>query len=292
MRELHIPTVSRLMVNGSLLERLLQGVQPSVTELYVTSSNLDDLLSRPRVAIVGSRKVSPYGRLVTDQFASELARAGVVVVSGLALGVDAIAHRAALAAGGLTLAVLPSSLEQIYPRSHHGLARQIVGQGGALLTEYASGTRTYKNQFIERNRIVSGISDVLLITEAASNSGTMHTARFALEQGKDVLAVPGNITSPTSEGTNRLIREGAAPALSVQDVFEVLHIAPQPPKQTVQGSTPAEQCILELLTADVRDGGELLARSGLSVEQFNQTFTMMEITGKVQPIGSNQWSLY
>ncbi len=291
MREQTAIPVNTLTVKDSVFEPLLQGVLPAVHTLYIESDNLEDLLARPRVAIVGSRKVSPYGKAVTQQFAGELARAGVVIVSGLAFGVDAIAHRAALEAGGLTLAVLPSSLEQIYPRSHHGLARQIISQGGALITEYSSGTRTYKNQFIERNRIVSGMSNVLLITEAALTSGTMHTARFALEQGKEVLAVPGNITSPTSEGTNRLIRTGAQPATCVQDVFDILGVSPTTAAIKVRGSNPEEQCILDLLSNNITDGAELLTRSKLSVERFNQAFTMMEITGKVRSLGANQWTL-
>ncbi len=290
MREQNILLVNTLTVTGSAFQPLLQGVRPAVTQLFIQSDNLDDLLARPRIAIVGSRKVSPYGRQVTHQFATELARAGVVIVSGLALGVDAIAHRAALEAGGLTIAVLPSSLQKIYPSSHQQLAQDIVRRGGALISEYVSSTRAYKNQFIERNRIVSGIADALLITEAAIDSGTMHTARFALEQGKDVLAVPGNVTSPTSAGTNNMIRQGAVPAISVQDVFDLLGITPQPVKPAVQGGNSEEQCILDLLAEDIQGGNELLARSGLPIEQFNQTFTMMEITGKVRSLGANQWT--
>ncbi len=284
-------TVTRVTVTGSNFEKLTQGVMPAVTHLYVASDNLDDLLSRPKVAIVGSRKVSQYGQEVTYKFASELARAGVVIVSGLALGVDAIAHKAALEAGGLTIAVLPSSLQKIYPASHHNLAQQITNQGGALISEYEAGTRAYKNQFIERNRIVSGISDALLITEAAVTSGTMHTARYALEQGKEVLAVPGNITSPVSEGTNNLIKTGAAVATSVQDVFNTLGIAPAMARPAIKGENNAEQCILDLLCNDVSDGEELLIRSELPVTEFNQAFTMMEITGKVRALGANRWTV-
>lgn len=281
------------MVKGSVFELVLQGITPAVETIYIQSNNLDDLMSRPRVAIVGTRKVTLYGKTVTHQFASELAKAGVVIVSGLAIGVDAIAHRAALEAGGLTIAVMPCGLGQIYPSSHCGLAEQILEQGGALISEYPPGSNiAYKNQFVERNRIVSGMSDALLITEATANSGTMHTARFALEQGKDILAVPGNITSPTSIGTNNLIRTGATPASSTQDVFNILGISAQATKPTVRGSTPEEQCILDLLSSDIRDGTELLARSRLPIDQFNQTFTMMEITGKIRSLGVNQWTIH
>lgn len=286
-------SVTTLTVSESAFASVFDGIMPAVRTLYICSDNLDDLLSRPRVAIVGSRKVTPYGKAVTSQFAGDLARQGVVIVSGLAYGVDAIAHEAALEAGGLTIAVLPSSLERIYPTGHTGLARRIIEQGGALISEYPPGsTIAYKNQFVERNRIVSGMSDALLITEAAINSGTMHTARFALEQGKDVLAVPGNITSPTSAGTNNLIRVGALPATEPQDVLNVLGLQSQAAKPAVKGSTPDEQLILNLLSQDIHDGHELLARASLPITEFNQVLTMMELTGKVKALGANQWAIH
>jgi DNA processing protein len=282
--------VNTLTVEGSKYEVVFQGILPSVSKLFYTANDLDDLLSRPRVAIVGSRKITPYGKAVTAQFASELARQGIVIVSGLAYGVDAVAHRAALEAGGLTIAVLPGSVETPYPAAHRGLAEQIVQGGGALLSEYPAGTVTYPSNFVERNRIVSGMSNALLITEAAVNSGTMHTARFALEQGKDVFAVPGNITSPTSSGTNNLLKSGAAPATSTEDILHVLGLQPQTAK-SIRGGNTAEQCILDLLAADYSDGSAILERSQLPAEQFNQALTMLEITGKVRALGNNYWAI-
>lgn len=283
--------VNMLTVSESGLAPIFEGILPTVDTLYVRSDNVEDLFSRPRVAIVGSRRVTPYGKAVTMQFAGELAKQGVVIVSGLAIGVDGFAHRAALEAGGLTIAVLPGSVETPYPSRHSGLAQGILEQGGALISEYPAGAIAYKNQFIERNRIVAGMSDALLITEAAINSGTMHTARFALEQGKDVLAVPGNITSPLSAGTNNLIKSGALPATRVEDVLTVLGLKTQTPLK-IAGNTPYEQTILDLLQADVRDGSQLLERAALPVDQFNQTLTMLEITGKIRALGNNQWSVY
>lgn len=283
--------VNELTLADSAFGPVFEGILPAVERLFIRGDNLGDLLSRPRVAIVGSRKVTPYGRAVTTQFAGELARQGIVIVSGLAFGVDAIAHQAALEAGGLTIAVLPSSVSKIYPSAHANLARRIVERGGALLSEYPPGADiAYKNQFVERNRIVSGMSDALLITEAAVNSGTMHTARFALEQGKDVLAVPGNITSPTSVGTNNLLKAGAAPATGPEDVLAVLGLKPAAAEADAIGSTDEEQLILDLLLANVSDGNELLARSELPVGLFNQTLTMLELTGKIKALGANQWS--
>jgi DNA processing protein len=283
--------VTTLTVKGSPYEPVFEGITPAVEQLFVRSDNFQDLLARPRVAIVGSRKISAYGKAVTAQFAGQLAKQGIVIVSGLAYGVDSIAHRAALEAGGLTIAVLPSSVEEVYPAAHRNLAEEIVRSGGALLSEYPEGTPSYPVNFIERNRIVSGMSSVLLITEAADKSGTMHTARFALEQGKEVLAVPGNITSPTSVGTNNLIKTGAITVTSPEDVLGVLGFKRNTQAARVKGSNGIEQCILDLLTENISDGNELLSHSRLSSSEFNQALTMMEITGKVKALGANQWTI-
>ena len=282
--------VTTLTVPDLPIASVFEGIVPAVGRLYVTGG-LNELLLRPRVAIVGSRKISQYGKVVTARLARELVQQGIVIVSGLAYGVDATAHRGALEAGGLTIAVLPSSLDEIYPAAHRNLASAIVEGGGALISEYPKGTPTLKHNFIGRNRIVSGMSDALLITEAAENSGTMHTARFALEQGKDVLAVPGNITSPTSAGTNNLIKSGAIPATSSQDVLDVLGLTRSTAAARVKGGTTHEQTILDLLEDNISDANELLVRSNLSMDHFNQALTMMEITGKVKSAGNNHWTV-
>ena len=170
---------------------------------------------------------------------------------------DGIAHEAALKAGGTTVAVLPCGLDQIYPATHTELARRILEQGGAIISEFDPSMPGLKQNFIARNRIVSGLSDALLITEAGEKSGTMHTARFALEQGVDVLAVPGNITSPNSVGTNNLIRTGAAPITCTQDVLYALgakHLPAEPVKR--RGDNAEEQALLDLLYAGISDGHE------------------------------------
>lgn len=255
-----------------------------------TTTPLDELLSRPVVAIVGSRKVSPYGREVTRRIASELAEQGIVVVSGLAYGVDSIAHQATLDAGGQTIAVLPSPLESIYPAAHRRLARHIVEQGGALISEYPVGTKSFPGNFVARNRLIAGLADVVLITEAALKSGSLHTARFALNAGRDVMAVPGNITSPTSQGTNNLIKIGAEPVTSSEDVLRSLGLSPTTSRQPT-ATNKAEQAILDALQTGVVEGDELQARSGLDIETFNQTLTMLEINGAIRGLGMNRWSL-
>lgn len=259
-------------------------------QLFV-AGELAPLLERPRVAIVGSRKASSYGKSVTSQLAGELAEQGIVIVSGLALGVDSLAHRAALEAGGLTLAVLPTSLDNIYPRVYCGLAEQIVQTGGALATEYDGSLPIGRWNFIDRNRIVAALSDCVLITEAAQKSGSLHTARFALGLGKDVLAVPGNITSPTSEGANNLIKSGALPVTSAQDVLDILGITKPKQARLPLGASAEETLLLRLLSQGTSDGTELLASSSLAIDQFNQTLTMLELTGKIRPLGANHWTL-
>lgn len=247
---------------------------------------------RPSVAIVGTRKPTSYGKEVTTRLASELATRGIVIVSGLALGVDGLAHRATLDAGGTTIAVLGNGLPQIYPSSHRGLADQIVAQGGAVLTEYNPETPALPHQFLERNRIVSGLADAVIITEAAARSGTMSTATHALEQGKDVLVVPGNITSPMSSGCNALLRQGATPITSSQDVLEL--VAPEllePQTSLALGNTPAESTIIKLLQAGIRDGDELQQKSQLKASDFATTVTLLEIAGTIRSLGGNQWTL-
>jgi DNA processing protein len=261
-------------------------------QLFVLGQNVNELLTRPSVTIVGSRKVSTYGRTVTSQLAEELARAGIVIISGLALGVDSIAHKAAVDVNFPTIAVLPCGLDRIYPAQHRDLARHIVEQGGALVTEYPAGANVYQANFIARNRIGSGLGDAVLIIEAAERSGTLATARFALEQGKDVLAVPGNITSVTSTGTNNLIKSGATPVTCVEDILHVLGIQPaKAKKHTATTNNPNEQLLLELLQSGIDDGAALLAGSALEISLFNQSLTMLEIRGLIRPLGNNHWAL-
>lgn len=264
---------------------------PAVPKKLFILGNPKVLHSEHIVAIVGSRKASSYGTATTQQIVRELAKHQVCVISGLALGVDGTAHTEALAAGTPTAAVLPSGLDEFYPRSHHQLAKQILDAGGALVSEYPEGTPPLRNNFIERNRIVSGLASTVIVTEAAEKSGTLHTANFALEQGKTVMAVPGNITSHLSQGTNKLIKAGAEPITKPSDVLFALGISDKPHQQQLLGDTEEEVLLLSLLAKDVTDVNELQARSKLDPSLFNQTLTMLEINGKIRSIGSGQWTI-
>ncbi len=260
-------------------------------QIYVQSKNWRALTQQPRLAVVGSRRVSTYGKSVTHSLVGELVRAGVVIVSGLAYGVDSIAHHATLDNSGQTIAVLPSDLHHIYPSHHHMLAQRIIKQGGALVSEYDQGGIAYKSNFVARNRIVAGLAQAVLVTEASEKSGTLHTARFALEQGKDVLVVPGNITSPTSIGTNNLLKSGATPVTSVDDILHCLGITPSSPLTIRKSQDPHQQSILDLLGQGPQNGASLQLQSNLEITAYNQAMTMLEITGHIRPLGNNQWSL-
>jgi len=246
----------------------------------------------PSVAIVGTRKPTAYGKEVTHTLAADLARRGVIIISGLALGTDSIAHRACLEAGDITLAVMANSVERTYPRTHTALAEQILEKGGALLSEYEPPTNPRDYQFLARNRIVSGLADAVLITEAAERSGTLSTAAHALEQGKEVFVVPGNITSPMSAGCNKLLRQGAQVATCAEDILEI--IAPELLRAQTSlplGSTPLETTILELIHGGVRDGDELQQHSGAAIADLNLSLTMLELAGSIRSLGGNQWTI-
>ena len=250
----------------------------------------------PVVAIVGSRKPSVYGREVTEQLAGDLATAGCIIVSGLALGIDGIAQKAALEAGGTVIGVIPNELPDISPQTNYKLAMNIIKNGGAILSEWKKGDGKIVNRwsFLERNRLVSGLADAVIITEAAERSGTLNTAAHALSQGRDVFAVPGNITSPLSAGCNALLKQGAYPVTEAKDILQI--IAPEQLKKPDQsqlplGSSPEETIIINLIAGGVRSGDQLQQQSGLSASNFSTALTMLEINGVIKPLGANNWTL-
>lgn len=247
--------------------------------------------SAPTVAIVGSRKPTTYGREITRKLACELAKRGVTIVSGLALGHDALAHRGALDGGGLTVAVLGNGLPTIYPSTNKNLADDIIKNHGAIISEFDLGYPPLPPNFLQRNRIVSGLADVIVVVEAARHSGTLNTAAHALAQGKEVMAVPGNITSPTSEGCNLLIKQGASPCLSYLDVLEKLGLSEVIQTKNLSFKDPAQQTIYDLIKQGIRDGEELLKVSKLNPIEFQMAITMLELNDYILPLGANNWGL-
>lgn len=249
---------------------------------------------RPSVAIVGTRKPTPYGREVTQRFAFELASRGVVIVSGLALGVDAIAHKAALEAGGTTIAVLGNGLPTIYPAAHANLAKEIISSRGAIISEYDEYEKARPHYFLERNRLVSGLADIVLITEAAARSGTLNTAGHALEQGRDIFVIPGNITSPMSLGCNQLLKQGAMPATSPEDILEILNLTDtlnDAPRTLPRGSTPLETAVITAIAGGIQDGDAIQAELEVSATELSAALTMLELSSAIKALGANRWTL-
>ena len=252
---------------------------------------------RPKtVAIVGSRHNTRYGEEVAYEMAYKLAQRGTIIISGLAYGIDSIAHKAALDAGGRTIAILGTPIDRIYPKSHEKLAKDIVDQEGAIISELAPGAIFYpKTSFLERNRIISGLSDIVVVVEAAIKSGSLNTAAHALEQGKEVFSVPGNITNPYSEGCNKLIRQGANPYTSPDDLLHLLYPedyqGKQPAQKTLFGDTKEEATILQALSQGLRAGEDIIKIANITPTEFNQAITLLEIKGMVRALGANHWSL-
>ncbi|MCB0046141.1 MAG: DNA-processing protein DprA [Caldilineaceae bacterium] len=240
------------------------------------------------VGIVGTRRASVYGREVARRLAGELARQGVTVASGLALGVDTVAHQAALEAGGRTIAVLGSGVDYIYPAQNKRLAQQIQEQG-CIMSEYALGVRPEANNFPPRNRIISGLSRAVAVIEAGEQSGALITAKFAAEQGRDVFAVPGNILHPGSAGCNRLIQTGAIPLLSVDDVLEQLDMERMLEQRTVKQyipDDPLEAALLEQISGQPQHIDELVRQLTLPAAQISSLLAIMELKGLIRQVSA------
>lgn len=240
------------------------------------------------VAVVGTRRLSAYGRVITQKLVTSLVANGVTVVSGLARGIDAIAHKTAVEQGGRTLAVLGSAVDNIYPPEHAPLAEQIAAGQGAVVSEYPLGTAPESKNFPGRNRLISGLALGVLVVEAGVRSGALITARFALEQDREVFAIPGNINSPVSQGTNRLIQQGAKLVADVEDILTELNlrqIVEQVVAQTILPETAEEAALLAHLTGQPVHIDELIRASGLPSGVVSSTLTMMELKGMVQQTG-------
>lgn len=254
--------------------------------IYVKGSLTPD--DERSVAVVGTRNPSHYGRQVTEQMVYDIAGAGVTIVSGLARGVDGIAHRAALDAGQRTIAVLGSGLDIIYPREHANLSERIV-ENGALVSEHALRARPDARNFPRRNRIMSGMTLGTLVIEAGLRSGALITARQALEENREVFAVPGSIFSPNSEGTNRLIRESAAKLVTTcEDVLEELNLSSVTRQIEMAAVFPEDEDEAELLryiTFDPVHVDEVCRSSGKSAPDVSSALAMMELKGLVKQVG-------
>jgi DNA processing protein len=257
-------------------------------------------LSTPAVAIVGSRAASPYGLAVAEQLAADLAARGLVIISGLARGVDSSAHRGALAAGGMTVAVLGSGVDVMYPPEHASLAKAIDAAGGAVISELVPGTGPQQRFFPLRNRIISGLSRAVVVIEAGEKSGSLITARCALDQGRDVLAVPGNILSGRNRGAHALLKDGARIVESADDILEELGMAhcggrPRGVENErgltpERGATSAVDPVLDVLVpGEACDLDEISERSGLKSTSLLPRLFELEMQGLVRRAGGGRF---
>lgn len=243
------------------------------------------------VAVVGTRRVTAYGRQVTEHIAQTLAGGGVTVVSGLARGVDAIAHQAAIDAGGRTLAVLGSGVDRIYPPEHRPLAEQVIAQG-ALISDFPLGTPPEARNFPPRNRIISGLSLATVVVEAGARSGAVITANFALEQGREVFAVPGNVLAPQSKGTNRLIQQGAHPLLDPKEILETLELSLVSEYREARLVLPTDATEAQLFAALDHEPvhvDEIRAQVELPIEKVTAALAMMELKGMVRQVSGMRY---
>ena len=245
------------------------------------------------VAVVGTRRATAYGRQVTEEIVTDLSKNRITVVSGLAKGIDSIAHRAALDAGGRTIAIFASGLDTVYPAENVRLAREIM-ERGALISEYPLGTRPKADNFPRRNRILSGISLGVLVVEAGEKSGALITAEQALQQNREVFAIPGSILSPTSRGTNNLLQQGAKLVRNYLDILEELNLAMVTQQLEMKELLPTdktESLLLKQLSAEPTHIDEICRQSGLAAALVGGTLTMMELKGMVKQVGGMNYVL-
>lgn len=280
-----IGKINRQSIGISGFTSILSTLHIPPSELYIAGAVPNTRIKS--VAIVGSRKPTPYGIEITHKLAYDLAKQGIVVISGLAYGVDAIAHKAALEAGGVTIAVLANGLHRVYPASNIGLAEEIIKKGGAIISEKPVGEEARNYDFLRRNRIISGLADAIIVTEATEKSGTLSTVGHALDQNKEIFAVPGPITSLLSVGPNKLIQQGAHVVLAAQDVLNI--IAPEiQPTQTLLplGDMALEVSIFKLVQKGINTTESLITElSSEPAPAILQTLTMMELKETISITG-------
>lgn len=277
--------------NDDHYPRLLRTVPYAPPVLYVRGNlQPEDAWA---VGVVGTRGPTSYGRQVAADLAGDLARRRITVVSGMARGIDGIAHRAALDAGGRTIAILGCGVDVVYPPEHDHLAHDIAARG-AIVSDYPMGTQPEARNFPPRNRIISGLSLGVLVVEGAEDSGALITADYALEQGREVFAVPGPISARRSRGPNRLIQQGAKMVTGVDDILEELNLTQASQQMEVSSlipANPAEEALLHQLSTEPRHMDEIVRDSGLPTADVSATLVMMELKGMVRQVGNMMYVL-
>jgi DNA processing protein len=283
--------IKAVTLDDELYPPLLKNIYQPPPLLFYQGELRPELYELP-LAVVGSRRPSPYGQMVVNRLVKELAQNNLTIVSGLAFGIDAMAHQAALAAAGKTIAVLGSGLDRpnLYPAANRFLADKIITAGGALFSEFPPLTSATKFSFPRRNRLISGLSLGVLVVEAAAKSGSLITAHYGLEQNREVMAVPGNIFSPQSAGTNHLIKLGAKPITKVEDIWEIFNLEIGPAKLAAnQNLNEAEINILQLINEEAKHLDEIKNLLTLDIGVITSTLTLMEIKGLVKNLGNSTY---
>lgn len=281
--------IKKITISDAAYPKLLKDVYDAPKELYI----IGELKTEEQypLAVVGTRKISNYGKQATVDLVRNLTKAGLTIISGLALGVDGLAHQTCLDVGGKTIAVLGSGFDHLYPPTHQKLAEKIIKSGGALVTEYPPDTKPTKWSFPARNRIIAGLSMGVLVIEAPEASGALITARCALDLGREVFAVPGSIYSQNSLGTNQLIKLGAKPVTKAEDILDALNLElAVEQKKEIKPANPEEKIILDILEDEPLHIDEIIKQSKLSAPIISSTLVMMEITGKVKHLGGGNYA--
>lgn len=293
LKQVQDASITVLTWESEAYPRYLREAPAAPPVLYVAGEILET--DRWAVAVVGTRRLSPYGRQMTHELVSGLVQNNVTIVSGLARGIDGIAHKTAVELGGRTLAVLGSGIDCLYPPEHRNLARRIIKEKrGAIITEYPLGTQPDAKNFPPRNRIISGLSLGVVVIEAGERSGALITTNYALEQNREVFAVPGNINSRASVGTNRLIQQGAKLVSGVQDILDELNLTMAPQQMVVQMAMPEseeEAALLAHLTRQPSHVDDICRASGMSSADVSSTLAIMELKGMVQQVGGMRYVL-
>ena len=288
----------RVRLGDDAYPELLAGIPGPPERLYIVGD--PEVLHLPALAIVGSRNPTSGGAQNAFEFARHLGRTGFCVVSGLAQGIDAAAHRGALAAGTPTVAFLGHGIDRVYPAANHALAREIA-QHGALVSEFPLGTAPNRALFPQRNRLISGLSLGTLVVEAARRSGSLITARLAAEQGREVFAIPGSIHNPLTRGCHQLIRQGAKLVEAADDIVAELAPLVGHMLQAIDDTTPRREPagdvdeeyvkLLEALGHDPVSGDEIVARSGLTSDQVSSMLLILELEGKIEKLSGGRYSI-
>lgn len=291
IEELDKKNIKYITINNNKYPELLKNINDFPFGIYVIGEIPDK--NYKRVGIVGARNCTEYGLINAYKLGKEISQRKVVIVSGMALGIDASAHKGALDANGMTIAVLGCGVDICYPASNRDIYNEII-KTGCIISEYPPGSEPSSSHFPVRNRIISGLSDAILVIEAAKRSGTITTVNQALEQGRDVFAVPGNITSRLSEGTNNLIKQGAYPLTEAEDIFSVLNICEKSTDMEINKNAydclaPKEKLVYDCISLEPITVDELIIKLKGNIESVQYMLTMLEIKGLIQRLPAQKY---